>query len=178
MKKVLFLYYGFPEKVNRLASLNIAGVYFRPGSGLVGIDTEISQYNLSKIVKEHSLQEFEVEQEKFESLLKLLPKLGARITSVNIQHSDRSPELENDLSVALENQDIDGIIRIIKEYSSLLDKDVSAIEFVWGTSRIRFTRLAELDLSSTQPESNVSELLSTLPIGILAGLVRGDSDSL
>jgi len=169
MKKVIYLYRAFPEKIGGLTNNKHNGVYFRSGTNLVGLDLDtITHPCRSQIVQNYSLREFEVDQNKFELLIKTLPSLGARVTSVEVSPMNSDTSLKEDLDDAIYHQDIKTILLLICQFREQ-DVDIEAIEFFWQENRIKFTRLAELDLSANAPD--ISHVLNTLPIGILAGLV-------
>ena len=173
-KWVVFLYRGFPERVNQLRENQLNGIYIHLGAPLVGLDTEL--FNLTKrseLMRTYSLHEFEVEQEKFDYIITQLPLLGARITAVDIYKSDSDAELKEEITLAVNDQDTQKICEVIHEYRTR-GNDVEAVEFYWKNSRIRFTRLAELNVSASK--IIVPEILNTFPVGYLAGVVRGDGE--
>lgn len=170
--KVVFLYRSFPDKINELSKINEAGVYALEGTIIVGIDQ--NQVNLGKrqqLVENYLLREFEVDQYKFLHIVKTMPSFNARLTNVEIVRSFIHPHLEEELNEAIIVQNIEKIYSIIEEYSDL-GHDVQSLEYYFNNERIRFTRLAELDVSSSNPD--IYSILNTTPIGFLSGVVRED----
>lgn len=138
-KKVLFLYKGFPEKINQLMTKNINGVFVREGTSIVGIDLDVFNLQLrGELVKNYALREFEVEQEKFTYIIKKMPLLGARILEIEITKTNQLPmEIMDVLNTAIEQQEqgIDQLLVAINECWEL-GHDVKSVEFFWNGNRI------------------------------------------
>jgi hypothetical protein len=150
-------------------------VYAFEGTILVGIHQ--SQINLGKrqqIVRDYSLREFEVDQYKFSKIVKAIPTYQARLTNVEVVRSYIHNELEEELNEAIMWQDTEKVAEIIEEIADL-GHDVQSVEYYLNSERIRFTRLAELDVSSVEPD--IFSILNTTPIGSLSGVVREDEFS-
>lgn len=170
--KVVFLYRSFPEKVNELVEKEKNGVYIRPGTVLVGIDLEsVTQWKRKELERSYLLREFEVEQDKFVQLIRNFPKIGARLINIEIVRSFAEPELLAQLNDAIARQNLADVIDIVSVFSDL-GHDVHSVEFFWQDKTIRFTRLAELDIISKNPD--IFSLLNTAPIGYLSGVLRED----
>lgn len=170
VNRIIYLYRAFPTKIVNLLSQESLGVYRRQGTNLVAIDLNtITDIGLrQKIVKDYSLREFEIEQDKFLLLIKSLPKLGAYLTFVEISKR-YATEYEDQLIAAIQSQDLKSVCTIIEECWSI-GADIQAIEFLCNGNRIRFTRLAELDLSAN--EIDINKILNAQAIGVLAGFAR------
>lgn len=172
VNRVLYLYRAYHKNFDGILEHDLLGVYHRKGTNLVAIDLNSVVDNTlrQRIVKEYSLRDFEIEQEKFISLIKLLPQLNAYLTSIEVSKRYED-EYREELFEVIESQNFDATCSLIKNYWDL-GADIQSVEFFWDGSRIRFTRLAELDLSANNPD--IANILNTKPIGILAGVVRGD----
>lgn len=170
--RVIFLYRSLPEKVEELLKINEAGVYPLEGTILVGIDlNQVNKGKREEIVHDFSLREFEVEQYKFTHIVKLMPLIGARLTNMEVTRSNLHPDMEEELNEAIISQNIEQIIHIIDMFSDL-GHDVESVEYFLNKERIRFTRLAELDVDSINPD--IYSVLNTTPVAFLSGVVRED----
>lgn len=169
INRTVYLYRAFPEKIANFSGPN--GVYMRFGSNLIAIDinTVADLASRNKIVEDFSLREFEIEQEKFLDVIQLLPSLGAYLTEVRIspRYAD---EYQSQLAESISQQNIPDICSIIKGCWNT-GANIESIEFFWNGNRIRFSRLAELDLSADNPD--IGKILNDKPVGILAGVLRG-----
>lgn len=153
-----------------LSSFFHSGVYLRSNSNLVGIDiSTVKNFGeRQKIVKDYSLREFEIEQNKFLSLVKLLEQLHAYITNITISRR-YADEFEEDLTAAIQEQNFNALYKIITNYWDI-GANIESIEFFLNGDRIRFSRLAELDVSTDNPD--IPKILNDKPIGILSGVLR------
>ena len=100
-----------------------------------------------------------------------MPTYKARLTNVEIVRSFIQPDLEEELNEAIYMQNIDKVSSIIEEFADL-GHDVQSLEYYFNNERIRFSRLAELDVDSSNPD--IYSILNTTPIGFLSGVVRED----
>lgn len=166
--RTIYLYRTMPKKV--FSDSFHTGVYLRPNSNLVGID--ISTVNnfgeRQKIVKDYSLREFEIEQIKFMSLIRLLEQLHAFITNITISRR-YADEFEEQLTTATQSQNFGALCEIIENCWEI-GANIESIEFFLNGDRIRFSRLAELDVSADNPD--IPRILNDKPIGILSGVLR------
>lgn len=171
-KHVVFLYLGSQEKIDQLYQSGIEGLVMRSGTSLVGVNTDIiTKADRDRLVHEYGLREFEVDQEKFHVIIEKLGVLGAKLTNLEFFDSYLDEETFDEFTYAMENQEIEALLRIIKERWNE-GNDLRALEYFLNGYRIRYTSLAELDVSAASP--NLQEVLNTYPIGVLSGVVRED----
>lgn len=162
-KHVVFLYHGSQEKIGQLYKSGIDGLIMRPGTSLVGVDTNvITKADRDWLVKEYGLREFEVDQEKFHVIIEKLGRLGAKLTDLEFFDSYLDEETCNEFKYAMENQEFGALLKIIKERWDE-GNDLKALEYYLNGYRIRYTFLAELDVSAANP--NLEEVLNMYPVG-------------
>lgn len=168
-KHVIFLYRGYDK--NSMANLqDVRGVFLRPGTGLVGFDLdEINSQTRNELVNKYALREFEVEQEKFMHILGKLPSLGAKLLEVEFSKQEELTDIEHTLTLAIERQDMTKLSELVKDCWDL-GHDIRSIEFFLHSNRIRFTWLAELDVSSSSID--IPSIINTYPVGVLSGVIR------
>lgn len=176
-KRILFLYRGFPEKIDQLTQSKLDGVYVLPNTVLVGIDLDsVSKSQRTELVKRYALREFEVDQEKFDFIIEKIPSLGARIIDVEFKKAETIPHLKEELNQSIIEQNITNIRQIIQEYRDF-GNDIQAVEFSLNGNRIRYTRLAELDVSAPATVlDDIPGVLNLYPVGVLSGVLREDGD--
>ncbi|MBP1309004.1 hypothetical protein JOD82_002024 [Paenibacillus sp. 1182] len=167
----VYLYFGEPEKVDKLVQRRLSGLYFRRGTSLIGIDTGvITEEERERIVQEYQLRDFEVDQQRFHSLLKQLESIGGSLTDVELAFPERLEKTLDTSDKLLHSQSAFMV-------SSILERgwnngcDVKSIEYVIDGLFIRCSALAELQITSTN-NLNIEEIMNSFPIGILSSVIR------
>jgi hypothetical protein len=172
VKKKVYLYRLLSDLFNNSVSSNIEdGIFVANNWPLLGLDRKIWRGDKIKAIENTlPLKSFEVRQKKFDLFISYSNEFD--IDLLRIDFTNELLDTEHDeIKGLLRSKDIKGLLDFIDEQRFDLGNDVEEITFIENKhlphTAISFSREAVLTLELN--EENLPDIMSTEPIGILAG---------
>lgn len=172
--KKLYLYWRVltsPSNENEKFTTNKGVLLSYKWPGLLGLDRSLWRgHRLDLFEKELSLKSFEVTQTLFERFIEFADNIGIRI--ISLEFTEELPDDDDHrLRYLLRNPDYDRMLDFVHEQSRVYGRDIESASFSPNASRsfthITITKNAVLIVENE--EEPVSEIMSSMPIGLLSG---------